>query len=73
MILGEHCEAGAQLCKTLHKGGFTIYNVIQISSFFEYQVDDTKCKTVFKNSISTSMETQVWKHKVMETQAAFFL
>ena len=50
-----------------NKGGFTIYNVIQISSFLEYQVDDTKCKTVFKNSISTSMETQVWKHK--ETQA----
>ena len=56
-----------------------IYNVIQISSFLEYQVDDTKCKTVFKNSISTSMETQVWKHKEtqvwkhkeIETQIAF--
>ena len=27
LIPGEHCEAGAQLCKTLHKGGFIIYNL----------------------------------------------
>ena len=77
MILGEHCEAGAQLCQALHKG--EIFWIIVISWNHTYesksistceiitfkktmhwkQVDDTKCKTVFKNSISTSMETQV--------------
>ena len=77
MILGEHCEAGAQLCQALHKG--KIFWIIVISWNHTYesksistceiitfkktmhwkQVDDTKCKTVFKNSISTSMETQV--------------
>ena len=67
MILGEHCEAGAQLCQALHKGEMFWLNYewksIQISNFKKTmhwnQVDDTKCKTVFKNSISTSMETQV--------------
>jgi len=44
-------------CRTVYQ---QVSIVKQVPSFAKHctKVDDTKCKTVFKNSISTSMETQ---------------
>jgi hypothetical protein len=56
-------------CRTVYKqvllgAGYSCRQVSivkQVPSFAKHctKVDDTKCKTVFKNSITTSMETQV--------------
>ena len=55
---GERGEASAQLLKTLHKGSWTFFDLVGGSCKTD-QVDDTKCKTVFKNAFTTQMETQV--------------
>ena len=52
---GECGEASAQLLKALHKGMWSKF----AGSVKTDQVDDTKCKTVFKNAFTTQMETQV--------------
>merc|ERR1719458_516622 len=47
----------SSFCRTVYQ---QVSIVKQVPSFAKHctKVDDTKCKTVFKNSISTSMETQ---------------
>ena len=62
---GERGEASAQLLKTLHKGlvKVALPGCQELSccscKILLFQVDDTKCKTVFKNAFTTQMETQV--------------
>merc|ERR1712223_713046 len=50
-------QPSSSSCRTVYQ---QVSIVKQVPSFAKHctKVDDTKCKTVFKNSISTSMETQ---------------
>ena len=51
----ERGEASTELLQTLHKGEVGLSG----GWLTPLQVDDTKCKTVFKNAFTTQMETQV--------------
>ena len=57
-------EASAKLLETLHEGDLHLLpnllcHLHPMNTIIPDQVDDTKCKTVFKNAFTTQMETQV--------------